>query len=71
MTGSKGPGVVADLIVENHGSIYLLRAATKAGGEFLMDAESDAQYFGGALVVEPRYVPGVVDLAIERGLVVR
>lgn len=66
---SKDPKV--DLLVENHGSIFLLRAETPAGGDFLLEADSEAQYFGGALAVEHRYIRDVVDLAREKGLVVR
>lgn len=60
-----------DLTVQNHGSVYLVRGLTQAGGEFLLDADGEAQYWGGALAVEPGYIASVVELARRRGLRVR
>ena len=61
-----------DLRVENHASIFLLRSRTEIGETFIEDhAPENAQYFGGALVVEPRYVENWVDRAREAGLEVR
>ena len=61
-----------DLRVENHGSIFLLRSRTEVGETFIEDhAPEDAQYFGDALVVEPRYVENWVDRARDAGLEVR
>lgn len=48
--------------LENHGSIWLLRPLDNAAKEWLSEtAPSDAQFFGDALAIEPRYVDGVVD----------
>lgn len=46
--------------VENHGSLYLVRPATDAAREWL-EEHTDGQWFGGALVVEPRYVVDLLD----------
>lgn len=46
----------ADVEVENHGTILLFRPQTDAAREWLTShVDSEAQWFGGALVVEPRY----------------
>lgn len=57
----------ATIRVENHGSICLLRATSREQKAQLENiTPSDAQWFGGALVVEPRYVQNLLD-AIARG----
>ncbi len=61
----------ADLKIENHGSIVLVRPLTDAGKEGLRrTAPEDAQFMGDAMAVEPRYVEGVTDAAQEDGLTV-
>jgi hypothetical protein len=58
-----------DLKVIDHGSIVLVRPDTKAAREWLeATAPEDALYWCSALVVEPRYVAGVVECAREAGL---
>lgn len=54
--------------VENHGSIALVRPLT-ADVEAWLDAnvQDDAQWFGGALVVEPRYVADLVLALVQHG----
>lgn len=50
-----------NLVIENHGSIVLLRPLTSAGRRWLEENTSEeAQWWGGALVVEPRYVEPLV-----------
>jgi hypothetical protein len=45
-----------DFQIENHGSIFLFRPQHTAADQHLRDRVSDeALWFGGALVVEPRY----------------
>jgi hypothetical protein len=57
------------IIVENHGSLYLLRPDTRTAQRWLeRHVADDAQWFGGALVVEPRYVTDIVEGAREAGL---
>lgn len=60
-----------DATVENHGSLALVRWHTDAARDWIRDNMSDeAQYFGAALVVEPRYVGNLVDGMIASGLVI-
>ena len=49
-----------DFEIENHGSVYLLRPITIAASQWLSDNVPDAQYFGHAIVVEPRYVATLI-----------
>ena len=51
--------------LENHGSIFLIRPLNDAANQWLREtAPEDAQFFGDAMVVEPRYVREVIG-AIE------
>jgi hypothetical protein len=61
-----------DLLVHGYGSIYLLRATSKRGQQWL-DAHIcyDHQEWAGAIVVEHRYVVDIVAGAREAGLEVR
>ena len=62
---------VTDARIENHGSIALLRPLTDAARDWLRDNIGDeAQYFGTALVIEPRYVEHIVEGATADGLVI-
>jgi hypothetical protein len=46
----------ADFSVENHGTLFLFRMNTPAASEWVSEnVQSDAQFFGDALVVEHRY----------------
>jgi hypothetical protein len=63
----------ADVRVENHGSIVLVRPMTGAGRDWIeanVATDGGLFDFGGALVVEPRYVANLVDGMIADGLVV-
>jgi hypothetical protein len=54
--------------VENHGSIVLVRPLTPDVTNWLVDhTADDAQWFGNALVVEPRYVEALVEGLIAEG----
>lgn len=65
------PPKPADIRVTNAGSIFLLRPLTKKARAWLKDSvDPEAQWFGGALVVEPRYVADIVTGARENGLTV-
>jgi hypothetical protein len=62
-----------DIQVEDHGSIVLLHARTDTGARWIgehTDPEN-RQFFGGALVVEPRYVVDIINGIIESGLMVK
>ena len=61
-----------DIVIEDHGSLILLRPLNDGADKWLREhTAEDAQWFGGALVVEPRYVSDIVNGAINDGLVVR
>jgi hypothetical protein len=54
--------------VENHGSLVLIHPHTADVQRWLADnVAPDAQWFGRALVVEPRYVDTLVSALIEEG----
>lgn len=58
-----------DFSIENHGSIVLLRPLTAAAHEWIAaHISDDAQEFGGATVVEPRYVESIVGGIADDGL---
>jgi hypothetical protein len=53
-----------DFDVENHGSIFLLRPRTKRGSEWIetnVPEGQDCIHFGGAVVIEPRYLSSIVE----------
>jgi len=61
----------SDLLVSNHGTIFLLRALTPAGEEWVAEHfPADAMTFGDSMVVEHRYIGDIVDSAVNDGLTV-
>ena len=54
--------------IENHGTLMLVRPLVDNVTEWL-DQHTDGQWFGGALVVEPRYVEALVEGMREEGFV--
>lgn len=60
----------ADLVVEDHGTVALLRPMTRLGGQWLHDNVSSEpwQWMGPALACEPRLVQPVIDGAEADGL---
>lgn len=57
-----------DFEITNHGSIVLFRPLTEAAQEFAAEAFADAQTFGAAYAVEPRFVADITyDLVAEQG----
>jgi hypothetical protein len=61
-----------DIRVENHGSIFLMVGASKAGLDWLAEnVETTAQWFNYSVAVEPRYVVDIVEGARSAGLEVR
>ncbi len=53
---------LADVQIENAGSLFLFHACTQAAKEWVnLHVPSDATYWAGSLVVEPRYA---LDLAV-------
>jgi hypothetical protein len=58
----------ADVTIENHGSICLLRPNhSQVAAWFKETAPEDAQFWGDSLVVEPRYVDGVIEALANEG----
>jgi len=56
---------VPDFEVENHGSLYLVRATTEEALSHLQgNVSGEAQWIGWAVAVEPRYIEDMV-LALE------
>jgi hypothetical protein len=61
----------ADFVVENHGSLFLLEPRTEAGQLWCDEhLHEDRQVFGGAIVVEPRYIRDIVVALQADGYVV-
>jgi hypothetical protein len=56
--------------VEDHGSLVLVRPLTDDVEEWL-EEHTDGQWFGGALVVEPRYLKPLLEGMVEEGFVVQ
>jgi len=57
--------------VEDHGSLMLVRPLTKDVDEWLHEhVDPEAQWFGKALVVEPRYLPNLLNGMIDEGFVI-
>lgn len=60
-----------DLSFENHFSLFLLRANTRAGRTWVAEhLPADATRWGNAVVVEPRYVDTIAEGAMADGLLV-
>lgn len=64
---------LADVVIENHGSILLIDARTAAAREWVAYHLSgvEVQQFGGKVAAEPRYVAAIVAGMREDGLIVR
>lgn len=53
---------MSDFIFTDHGSLWMARPMNDDARQHLEENVSDeAQWMGGALAVEPRYVAGLVD----------
>jgi len=62
---------MCDLYVQNEGSIFLLCPQSDAGQQWIDEnIPDDAMSFGGAIVVEHRYIGAIVDGAQADGLTV-
>lgn len=58
----------ADFSTANHGSIWLVHPQTIEAQRWLFEtAPDEAQFLGSALIVEPRYVMGVLEAAEDAG----
>ena len=60
----------ADIVVENHGSVVMLRAMTRTAALWLQDnvVSEPWQWMGNAVAAEPRMVQAVIDGAEAEGL---
>jgi len=62
----------ADVHIVNHGSIVLFHLNTAEAAQWVKEnVTKEAQYFGTALVVEPRYVEALIVGMAGDGLEVR
>ncbi len=60
---------MADLLVQGGGSVYLVRPTSPLGVAWIDEHISpDATWFGGAVVVEHRYVADLLHGAVDDGL---
>ena len=63
--------VQADFLVENHGSIFLLKPQTDSATSWVEEhIPEDAQRLGNAIAVEHRYIGAFAEGIISDGLVV-
>ncbi len=63
---------MADLLVHGGGSVYLLRPISPVGVAWVhQNISPDATWFGGAVVVEPRYIRDIRRGATRDGLKVQ
>lgn len=61
----------ADAVVTVHGSLVLIELRTDAASKWVgSNVQQDAQFWGGSLVVEPRYLEALVCGMRTDGLVV-
>ena len=61
-----------DIIVEDHGSLVLLRPVTVRAERWIAEnVQDDAMYWCGALVVEPRYVEPLILGMRTEGMVIQ
>jgi len=70
-TSHKAP----DFELENHGSLFLLRPLNPAADEWMTERlpmdHPETQFWGSAIVIEPRYVAPIVEGIVADGLVLR
>jgi hypothetical protein len=71
----KSLGTELDFKLENHGSVFLLRPLNPAVKDWMREHlpmdNPETQFWGEAIVIEPRYVATIVDGIIGDGLVLR
>ena len=57
-----------DFEVTNHGSIFLLQPLSREAREWIDAHTDDAPTWGGAVVVEHRFIADIVNAMMEDGL---
>jgi hypothetical protein len=62
--------MTADVLVENHGTIFLFRPITDTAEAWLRE-HTAGEWFGGALVVEHRYAGDLAEGLQEEGFAIR
>ena len=68
---ASGTSPTADFRCENHGSVFLLYPLTPPADRWVQEyLPEDAQSFGGAFVVEHRYIWSILVAVQDVGLVV-
>jgi hypothetical protein len=68
-SGSSPTPIEPDVLVENHFTLILFRLLSPAAKQWVdQNVSDDAQFFGGALVVEPRYASDIIGGLIADGL---
>jgi hypothetical protein len=68
---TKPARIKVDFSVENHGSIFLLRPHTQSANMWVSEhIPDDAQFFGNAIAIEPRYISDIVAGIQNDGLAV-
>lgn len=74
-TVQKSSTTELDFRLENHGSLFLLHPLSPAAknwmDEHLPTDSPETQFWGDAIVIEPRYVGPIIDGILSDGLVVR
>jgi hypothetical protein len=73
MSRSHSNPELIDIAFENHGSIVLIRGVSAAGQAWLDEniGNDETQYFGNAVVAEPRCCQPIFEAALYAGLGVR
>jgi hypothetical protein len=70
MSSSQAVHAVPDVLVRNEGTLFLFCSLTSLGQEWIDEhVQSDALWFGHALVVEHRYARGLAQGMKDAGLV--
>jgi len=58
-----------DLVVENHGSVFILQPLTARAREWLeVHTDENAMWYGLGLACEPRYAPAIVEAMVDEGM---
>ena len=57
-----------DFLVENHGTMFLLRPLSEDAHAWLADNLLAAEYFGDAVIIDHRYIQDVVEQIRLEGL---
>jgi hypothetical protein len=71
-SSSQVPTITPDVLVHNEGTVFLFCPLTSRGKDWINEhVQSDAQWFGSALVVEHRFAWGLAQGMKDAGLVLR